>query len=36
MYSKTFTGIDDAGKRLADEVSLGMMCLHTSLFIICA
>lgn len=30
MYTKTFTGIDGAGKRLADEVSLGMTSLHTS------
>lgn len=25
-YSKTYTGVDEAGKRLADEVSLQVLC----------
>lgn len=30
MYTKTFTGIDGAGKRLADEVSFGRESLYMS------
>jgi hypothetical protein len=33
-YTKTFTGIDEAGKRLADEVSLQV--LYTNLFVQCS
>lgn len=36
MYAKTFTGIDGAGRRLADEVSsFGYGLVHIPLILVC-